>query len=122
MLLQILSAGSFVIHEVREVRHPAHGKIFREAAFHTGIREHRPVQLHKFRKRKGIDHKLHISSGQIGCKLTGKQPGIRSGNINITVQFNSERVDTFLPGIDLLYFIKKEIYLAIDLRSPAKDC
>ena len=118
---QILAAGCFVIAEVRQIGHTACGQILAETLAGISIRVDGTVQLDKFRKGERIDHKFHIPSGQIGSQLAGKQLGIGTGDINVTVQLHAEGIDTFFPGVHLLYLIKKKIDLALDFRSLVDD-
>ena len=107
--------------KIGKVRHASCGQIFVEALTGIGLRVYGVIQLSKFCKGERVDYKFHISSGKIGRKLTGKQFGIGAGNIDITVEFNTKGIDTFLPGVHLLYFIKKKIDLAMDFRGSADD-
>ncbi len=61
----------------------------------------------KFCIRERIDDKRNISSGYIGSQLAGQQPGIRTCDVDISMEFYPQRVDGFFPAMNFLDFIKK---------------
>ena len=79
------------------------------------------IQLQELPEGEGIDHELHIPSAQIGSQFTGEQPGIGTGEIDVTVQSHPQGIDTLLPVLHLLDLIKEQIHLAGDSLCPAEN-
>ena len=111
--MKILLGRSICIAEVCEVGHTTGQEVLLETLPDGRIGSNRTVQFNELPKGKRIDHKLHIPTGQICCKLTGQQLCIRAGYIDVTIKRDTERVDAFLPVFDLLYFVKEQIDLAL---------
>lgn len=120
-LTQILTAGCVIIAKVAQIGHSSQRQIFGKALPIVCHRVNSMVQLHELPEGKRIDHELHIPSGKISSKLTGKHFGVGTRNVYITIQLHPERVDTFFPISHLLNFIKEQIDLAVDCRCSAND-
>ena len=120
-IVKILLGRRIRIAEVCEVGHPSGKQIRLETLLDGRIGCDRAIQLHELPKRKRIDHKLHIPTAQISRKLTGQQLCIGSGDVDVAIQRNTERVDALLPVLDLLDLIEKEVDLATDLLGAFGD-
>lgn len=79
------------------------------------------VQLDKLRKGKRINHKFHISSGQVSRQFAVEQLCVGAGDVDVTVQLYPERVNAFFPGVHFLNLVKKEIDPAFHFRSTADN-
>src|SRR5699024_10552813 len=64
---------------------------------------------------------LYIAPSQISSQFPREQFGIGASDIDVTVQFYPERIDTFFPGFYFLNLIKKEVYLPFDSSCAADD-
>src|SRR5699024_5825287 len=96
-------------------------KIFLKTLLDRLIRQDGTIQLHKLRKGKGVDDKLHIASAQIGRQFTGQQLRVGAGDVDVAVQGDAEGVDALLPVLHFLNFIEEQIDLAADLSSPFEN-
>ena len=72
-IMKILLGRSICIAEVCEVGHTTGQEVLLETLPDGRIGSNRTVQFNELPKGKRIDHKLHIPTGQICCKLTGQQ-------------------------------------------------
>ena len=120
-VVKILLGRSICVAEVCKVGHTSGKQIFLKTLLNGRIGHDRTVQFHELSKGKRIDHKLHIPSAQIGCKLTRQQLCIGAGDIDVAIQRNAERIDALFPVLDLLNLIKKQIDLAVDLLGAFGD-
>ena len=106
-IVKILLGRRIRISEICEIGHPSGEQVLLETLLDGRIGGNRTVQLHELPEGERIDHKLHIPTAQISRKLTGQQLCIGSGDVDVAIQRNTERVDALLPVLDLLYFIKE---------------
>ena len=101
-----------IVREEETLRKTAVLQIVCEELFIRSIGSVFNALLFCFGQRKGENLNLDVSSGKIGCQFAGKQLGIGAGQVNITIEIDTKRIDCNLPALHLLNLIQKNINFA----------